>query len=62
MTYKNGKVHHIESAVPGIPRMHHLEVQQACNRFLASRGALTDHNFRSSDFIFGAGKRRRARK
>ena len=58
MTYKNGKVHHIEPAVPGIPRMHHLEVHEACNRFLQSRGALTDHNFRSSDFIFGRGKRR----
>lgn len=61
MTLRNGKVHHIEPAVPGCPRIHHTEMQQACNRFLASRGVMTDHNFRSSDFIFGAGKRRKAK-
>jgi len=59
MTLRNGKIHKIEDGVPGIPRMRHLEVQQACNRFLQSRGVMTDHNFRNSDFIFGAGKRRK---
>jgi hypothetical protein len=58
MTYRNGKVHAIEPAVPGCPRISHLEIQQACNRFLQSRGAMTDHNFRNSEFIFGRGKRR----
>ena len=36
MTLKNGKTHKIEGAVPGIPRIHHLEMHRACDRFLAS--------------------------
>lgn len=62
MTLHNGKVHKLEPGVPGLPRMNHLDIQAACNRFLQSRGVMTDHNFRSSDFIFGAGKQRRKSK
>ena len=38
MTYKNGKIHRYEPAVPGVPKMYHLDVQRACDRWLAARG------------------------
>ena len=59
MTLRNGKVHRLEEGVPGCPRIRHAEFHQACDRWLNSRGLVTAPNFRSSDFIFGAGKRRK---
>ena len=61
MTYRNGKIHRIEEGLPETPRMYHLSIHRACDRFLASRGVATGYNFRNSDFIFGAGKRRKAK-
>ena len=58
MITRNGKVHRLEEGVPGNPRIHHLSMQRACERWLAARGLVTAPNFRNSDFIFGAGKRR----
>ena len=53
MTLKNGKTHKIEDAVPGIPRIHHLEMHRACDRFLASRGLVTQSAFRHSAWLYG---------
>ena len=54
MTYKNGKTHKIEAGVPGCPEMRHLEIQRACERFLASRGIATQSAFRKSAWLYGA--------
>jgi len=59
MTYRNGKIHRLEEGVPGNPRIFHTQMQRACDRWLSSRGLVTAPNFRSSEFIFGAGKRRK---
>ena len=53
MTLKNGKAHKIEAGVPGIPRIHHLEMHRACDRFLASRGLATQSAFRKSAWLYG---------
>jgi hypothetical protein len=53
MTLKNRKVHRIEAAVPGVPRIMHLEVHAACDRFLASRGLSTQGAFRKSAWLYG---------
>lgn len=52
MTLRNGKVHRIEGAVPGVPRISHLEIQAACNKFLARRG-LHAPGFRRSEWLYG---------
>jgi hypothetical protein len=61
MTTKNGKVLAIEAAVPGTPRINHLSIHQACNRFLAKRG-LHNPGFARSEWLYGrmAMKRRAA--
>lgn len=38
MTYKNGRLVALESGVAGVPKMNHLDVQRACDRWLAARG------------------------
>jgi hypothetical protein len=53
MTLKNRKVHKLEAGVPGVPRIGHLEVQRACDRFLASRGLSTQSAFRKSAWLYG---------
>jgi hypothetical protein len=61
MTTKNRKVIAIEDGVPGTPRINHLSIQEACNRFLAKRG-LYNPGFARSEWLYGrmAMKRRAA--
>jgi hypothetical protein len=54
MMTKNGKTQKIEDGVPGYPHIRHLEIHAACDRFLASRGIITDPNFRKSAWLYGA--------
>ena len=53
MTLKNGKTHKIEAGVPGVPRIVHLEMHAACDRWLASRGLATQGAFRKSAWLYG---------
>ncbi len=53
MTLKNGKVHKIEAGIPGVPRIRHLEVHAACDRWLASRGLVAAPSFRKSAWLYG---------
>jgi hypothetical protein len=62
MKFKNGLVTEFEAGVPGVPRINHLLMQKACNRFLAKRG-LYNPGFRRSEWLFGRmaiGQQRRA--
>jgi hypothetical protein len=62
MTKKNHTIIHIEEGVPGCPRINHLSIHKACDRFLGKRG-LPTHSFRRSEFLFGRmaiGQQRRA--
>jgi hypothetical protein len=61
MTKKNGRVLAIEAGVPGCPRIGHLAIHQACDRFLAKRG-LHNPGFARSEWLYGrmAMKRRAA--
>jgi len=54
MMTKNGKTQKIEGGVPGCPYIRHLEIHAACDRFLVSRGIITDPNFRKSAWLYGA--------
>ncbi len=56
MTLLNGKTHRIEGGIPGIPRMFHLDIHRACDKFLASRGLLpTVAGSRQNSWLFGHG-------
>ncbi len=61
MTKKNHRVIAIEDGVPGCPRIGHLAIHAACDRFLAKRG-LHNPGFRRSEWLYGrmAMKRRAA--
>lgn len=62
MTKKNHRVIAIEDGVPGAPKIGHLAIHQACDRFLAKRGLRTG-GFRRSEWLFGRaaiGQQRRA--
>jgi hypothetical protein len=52
MTKRNHTILAIEAGVPGCPRINHLEIHKACDRFLSKRG-LPTHSFRRSEFLFG---------
>ena len=58
MKLKNGLVTEIEDGVPGIPRMFHLQIHRACDRFLASRGLTTVSAQRRNSWLFGKPGRR----
>jgi hypothetical protein len=60
MTLRNGKVYRLEDGIPGTPRIYHLAIHRACDRFLASRGLITDPTSRRHAWLFGA-KRRAAK-
>ena len=61
MHAKNGRPIKIEGGLPGYPRgMNHLLIHAACDRFLASRGLITDPTSRRHAWLFGA-KRRAAK-
>ena len=63
MKFKNGLVTEVERGVPGLPRINHLLMQKACDRFLAKRGLVTGASFRRSEWLFGRmaiGQQRRA--
>ena len=63
MKFKNGCVTEVERGVPGLPRINHLLMQKACDRFLEKRGMMTGASFRRSEWLFGrmaTGKQRRA--
>jgi hypothetical protein len=63
MKFKNGCVTEVERGVPGLPRIGHIAVQKACDRFLAKRGLITAPSFRRSEWLFGRmaiGQQRRA--
>jgi hypothetical protein len=53
MKFKNGCPLEIEEAVPGFRRVNHLLIKDACERFFAKRGMVTEYNFRNSRFLFG---------
>lgn len=53
MKSKNGRPLEIEDAVPGYPRIGHLAIHRACERFFAKRGMRTAPSFRRSEFLFG---------
>jgi hypothetical protein len=62
MTKKNHTIIAIEDGVPGCPRINHLAIHKACDRFLAKRG-LHNPGFRRSEWLFGRpaiGQRRAA--
>jgi hypothetical protein len=52
MKSKNGRPLEIEAGVPGTPKISHLSIQEACNRFLAKRG-LHNPGFRRSEWLYG---------
>lgn len=52
MKTKNGEVLEIEQGVAGVPRMFHLEIHRACDRFLASRGIVTVSAARRNAWLF----------
>ena len=54
MTLKNRKLLKLESGVPGVPHIRHLEVHAACDRWLASRGLTQAPAFRKSAWLYGA--------
>ena len=58
MHAKNGRPIRLEEGVPGYPRMHHLAIHAACDRFLASRGLTTVTSLRRNTWLFGAKERR----
>jgi hypothetical protein len=58
MILLNGKTHRIEDGVPGVPRMYHLDIHRACDRFLASRGLTQSSGSRRNSWLFGRKKRR----
>jgi hypothetical protein len=58
MKFKNGLVTEIEGGVPGHPRMFHLQIHRACDRFLASRGLTTVSARRRNSWLFGSKARR----
>lgn len=61
MILRNGKVHRFEEGIPGEPRMYHLTIHRACDRFLASRGLTAiDPTSRRHAWLFG--RKRRAAK
>lgn len=53
MTRHNGKVLKVERGSSGVPHIHHLEMQRACNKFLESRGIFTQSTFRKSAWLYG---------
>jgi hypothetical protein len=53
MKLKNGKVMEIEGGVAGLPRINHLAIHKACDRFLAKRGLIAGASFRRSEWLFG---------
>jgi hypothetical protein len=53
MILRNGKVHRLEAGVPGIPRMYHLDIHRACDRFLAKRGLVPAPDSRRNTWLFG---------
>ena len=58
MHAKNGRPIRIEEGVPGYPRMHHLAIHRACDRFLESRGLTTVSSSRRNTWLFGKSARR----
>lgn len=54
MKTKNGRPIQLEDGVPGIPRIYHLEMHRACDRFLAKRGIGTVNAERRNNWLFGA--------
>jgi hypothetical protein len=58
MTKKNHTILAIEDGVPGYPRMHHLAIHRACDRFLESRGLATVSASRRNTWLFGKSARR----
>jgi hypothetical protein len=59
MHAKNGRPIKLEEGVPGFPRIGHLAIHKACDRFLAKRG-LANPGFRRSEFLFGRMPRKAA--
>lgn len=58
MHAKNGRPIRLEQSVPGYPRgMNHLLIHAACDRFLASRGLITDPTSRRNSWLFGHKRR-----
>jgi hypothetical protein len=58
MHAKNGRPIRLEEGVPGYPRMHHLAIHRACDRFLESRGLTTVSSSRRNTWLFGKSARR----
>jgi hypothetical protein len=58
MHAKNGRPIRLEEGVPGYPRMHHLAMHRACDRFLESRGLTTVSSSRRNTWLFGKSARR----
>jgi len=58
MHAKNGRPIRLEEGVPGYPRMHHLAIHRACDRFLESRGLATVSASRRNTWLFGKSARR----
>ena len=46
---------------PGNPYIRHLEIHAACDRFLASRGIMTEPAFRKSAWLYGTPQPRRSK-
>ena len=53
MKFKNGCVTEVEEGVPGVPKIGHLAIQRACDRFLMRRGLITAPSFRRSAWLYG---------
>lgn len=57
MHAKNGRPIKLEEGVPGWPRVGHLAIHRACDRFLRSRGLMQHSDSRKHGFLFGKGKK-----
>ena len=53
MTTKNGRPIQIDRGTAGVPRIYHLEMHRACDRFLAKRGIGTAPVGRRNNWLFG---------
>jgi hypothetical protein len=52
MMTQNGKTLKIEEGTAGVPYIHHLQMQRACDRFLVSRGLMPPPEARKSAWLF----------
>lgn len=53
MKTKNGQPIQVEEGTAGVPRIYHLEMHRACDKFFARRGIASIAAARRNSFLFG---------